>query len=244
MKDKFAFLEGKLLSSRFYPGFFPLKPNDTVANLGCGQGPQAIVYLGQYKQMIGVDLNKERLKSSEEATSSYGVRNYTTICASVEEIPLRDNSFDKIIAIGIMPCIPNPTKLCLEANRLLKDNGELLISLPAPMYFKFTHFVANVARFIVRRKTKQAPSTEWNPDALNQRYSLDKWITIVESQGFKLYKSRASTLFPPLHLYGVPRFWFSNDIIHKIDSFFAKMPVLKNCGQDLTWVFVKEKHFS
>src|SRR2546425_332143 len=108
---------------------------------------------GQYKQMIGVDLNKERLKSSEEATSSYGVRNYTTICASVEEIPLRDNSFDKIIAIGIMPCIPNPTKLCLEANRLLKDNGELLISLPAPMYFKFTHFVANVARFIVRRKT-------------------------------------------------------------------------------------------
>ena len=75
--------------------------------------------------MIGVDINKERLKESEEAMRIYGVRNYTTLCASVEEIPLCDNSFDKVIAIGIVPCVPNPKKLGLEANRLLKENGKL-----------------------------------------------------------------------------------------------------------------------
>lgn len=244
MEDKFAFLKGKLLSSRFYPEFFPLKPNDTVANFGCGQGPQAIIYAGQYERMIGVDLNKERLKSSGEAMSIFGVRKYSTICASVEEVPLRDNSYDKVIAIGITPCIPSPPKLCREANRLLKDNGELLISFPAPMYFKFTSFASTVGAVLSGKKKKDRPSTEWNPDALNQRYSLEEWIAMVESCGFKLCKSRASTLFPPLHLYGVPRFWFSNNIMHKIDSFFSKMPVLKNCGQDLTCVFIKEQRCS
>lgn len=242
MEDKFKFLKGKLLSSRVYPEFFSLKPNDRVINFGCGHGPQAIIYAGQYKQMIGVDINKETLKRSEDAVRIYGVRNYTPLCASVEEIPLRDNNFDKVIAIGIIPCVPNPRKLCLEANRLLKENGEMLINVPTTMYFRFRNVASKVGRFVLRRKQKQAPSAEWNPDAL--RYSLNEWIAIIESCGFKLCKSRAGTLFPPLHLYGVPRFWFSNDMIHEIDSFFSKMPVLKNCGQDLTCVFIKGKSFS
>jgi len=243
MEDKFKFLKGKLLSSRVYPEFFPFKPDDRVINIGCGQGPQAIVYAGQYKQMVGVDLNVERLKKSEKAMRIYGVRSYTTLCVNVEKMPLRDNSFDKAIAVGIIQCVQNPRKLCLEANRLLKENGELLITFPA-MYYKFTNFVSKIGRFVLRRKKKEVPSTEWSPDALNQKYTLDEWIAIVESCGFKLYKSRADTLFPPLHRYGIPRLWFSNNVIHKIDSFFCKMPVLKNYGQELICFFIKHKSVS
>ena len=57
-------LKAKILSSRTYPEFFPFSPNDRVINIGCGEGPQAIVYAGQYEEMIGVDINKERLKNS------------------------------------------------------------------------------------------------------------------------------------------------------------------------------------
>jgi ubiquinone/menaquinone biosynthesis C-methylase UbiE len=241
VEDKFGFLKGKLLSSRFYPEMFPLSAEDRVINLGCGEGPQAVVYAGRFAQMVGIDLNESRLQRSEEVMSAYGVRNFIPLCASVQEVPLESGGFDKAIAIGIMPCVPDPGKLCLEVNRLLKKDGELLISFPGVMYFRFRSLASKVARYVLQRKRPQARSNGWNPDALNQRHSVNEWLAIVEGSGFKLRKSRASTLFPPLHLYGVPRFWYRNNLVHKVDSFFCRMPLLKNFGQDLTCVFVKEE---
>lgn len=238
MKDEFNFLKGKLLSGRVYPDFFPFNPKDRVISLGCGEGPQAIVYAGQYKEMIGVDINKQRLERSKEIMKVYKIKNYTTLYANVEKISLPANSFDKAIAIDIIEHVQNPKKLCLEANRLLRKNGEFLITF-STMYDKYRDFASIIGRLILG-KGKKIKSAEWNPDVHNQRHSPKKWIAIVESCGFKLSKSRANTLFPPLHLLGIPRFWFSNNIIYKINNFFCRMPVLKNCGQALVCVFKKQ----
>ncbi len=245
MDDKFSFLKGKLLSGRVYPEFLPMEPNDRVISLGGGEGPQAIVYARKYKEMVGVAINKARLDRSEEAVKMYGVQGYTTLCADVENIPLPDNSFDKAIAVDIIEHVQSPAKLCLEANRLLKEDGELLITFPA-MHDKFKNFVSflfRIGRFILRRRKVEVHTAneEWDPDAHNQEYPLREWVRILESAGFKLYKSRASTLFPPLHQYGIPRFWFSNNTIHRIDRFLCKMPILRNYGQALVCVFIKQK---
>ena len=233
-------LKAKILSSRTYPEFFPFNSDDCVINIGCGEGPQAIVYAGQYKKMIGVDINKERLVNSMKVIKTYGIENYITLCADVENIPLKDNTFDKAIAIDIIEHVKEPRRLCLEANRLLKEGGELLITFPV-MYEKFRDIVSKVGHFILRRKKKEEESSVWNPDAHNHKYPVNEWIAIVESCGFKLSKSRATTLFPPLYLYGIPRFWFRSNIIYRIDSFFCKLPVIKNYGQTLLCVFKKDK---
>jgi ubiquinone/menaquinone biosynthesis C-methylase UbiE len=240
MDDRQCFLKGKILSGRVYPEFFPLNPNDRVVNLGCGEGPQAIVYAGQYKEMVGVDINKDRLIRSEEAMKVYGIQGYATLWVNVENIPLPDKSFDKAIAIDIIEHVQSPKNLGLEVNRLLKENGELLITFSA-MHDKFTKLFTALVCLIPRRKRKEPASSEWNPDAHNQEYPLSQWIRVIESCGFKLYKARATTLFPPLHLYGIPRFWFKSNIIHKIDSFFCKIPVLRNYGQSLLCIFIKLK---
>jgi len=128
----------------------------------------------------------------------------------------------------------------LEANRILKENGEMLITFPA-MHDKFTSFISSVGHFILRRKKKEASSMKWNPDAHNQKYPLCQRIRTVENCAFKLHKSRASTLFPPLYLYSIPRFWYANNIIQGIDSFFCKLSVVQNCGQALVCIFIKQK---
>ena len=169
----------------------------------------------------------------------YRIQGYTTLWATVENIPLPDKSFDKAIAIDIIEHVQSPKNLGLEANRLLKENSELLITFPA-MHDKFTKLFTALACLILRRKRGKPTSSEWNADAHNQEYPLSQWVRIIESCGFKLYKARATTLFPPLHLYGIPRFWFASNIIHKIDSFFCKMPVLRNYGQSLLCIFRKQ----
>lgn len=74
--DKFNFLRGKILSGKIYPKFFPFKVTDRIVNIGCGQGPQAIIYRDQFQEMVGVDIDQERLDLSHEAMKLYQVKNY------------------------------------------------------------------------------------------------------------------------------------------------------------------------
>jgi len=238
-KEKFHFLRGKILSGRVYPEFFGFAPDDRVLNIGCGEGAQAIVYAGQYREMIGVDINRVRLQKSKEAMHLFHIRRYITVAASVERMPFRDGEFDKAIAVDIIEHVKSPHRLCQEARRILKENGEMLITFPA-MHDKFTSLVDGFVSIIRRRKKDSQKGAEWNPDAHNQNHPVGEWIRIVEGNGFKLIKAQASTMFPPLHLYGIPRFWYASNFIHRIDSWFCRLPLLRNYGQSLVCVFRKQ----
>lgn len=232
-------LRGKLLSSKIYPDFFPFTKKDEVINIGCGEGPQVIIYSKQYSKMIGIDINKERLRYSEEVIKDLGIDNFKAICSDVESIPLKNKLFDKALAIDIIEHVKKPQDLCYEAHRLLKHDGELLITFPV-MYEKYCALIkiaGRIVKFIIGRKKKDKKEEKWNPDDHHHKYPIKEWIRLVEDSGFKLVRSRATTLFPPLFLIGIPRFWFSIKVIYKIDSFFCKLPVLRNLGQTLLCVF-------
>jgi cyclopropane fatty-acyl-phospholipid synthase-like methyltransferase len=236
--NDFGFLYGKLLSSRVYPEFFKLKNTEKVVNIGCGMGPQAIVYHPNYKKMVGVDINIGRIEKSKKMMETIGIENYTPGFGNVEKLSFNDISFDKALAIDIIEHVQNPEKMCREINNVLKEGGELLITFPA-MHDKFVNFVSLIGRTFFRKKKKEIKA-EWNPDDHNHENSLSDWIKIVESCGFKLKKSRSTTMFPPLHLYGVKRFWYGNEFIHGIDSFFCNLPFVKNFGQTLLCIFEKK----
>lgn len=219
--------DGKITSSVVYPEFFPIKPTERVVNLGCGVGPQAVVYRGSYEKMIGVDLNADRLSQSKVLLAEKGVTNYEAVHAPVESTGLPGESFDKALAIDIIEHLPNPTGILREAKRLLKPGGTLLLSVPA-MHDHYVHTFKWIGR-LMGRKTKELPRGDL--DAHNAEMSVRAWRKLVRNEGFEIVKARATTLWPPLHLYGVPRFWFTNTILHGVDRWLCGMPGLKRLGQ-------------
>ena len=232
------YIQGKIVSSRVYPEVFPLNADCNILNIGCGYGPQAIVYGGQYQQMVGIDIMFDRLVTARDLHEQYP---YDTLCGNVEELPFASDTFDSAIAIDIIEHVRDPQALCHEIHRVLKPQTQVLISFPA-MHDKYTGMISWVARNILRRKSKgtfQDKSDEWSPDAHNQDFSVDEWMQLIEGCGFKTIKTVATTLFPPLHLYGIPRFWFQNEFIHSIDAFFSRQPFLARYGQSLLGVFEK-----
>ena len=81
-------------------------------------------------------------------------------------------------------------------------------------------------------------SNGWDPDKHSQFHSASEWFDLIESCGFRLEKSRASTMFPPLHRYGFRKFWLTSPAIRRFDirlcdSFF------KCLGQAMACIFVK-----
>ncbi len=234
-KLDYRLFNGKITSSVIYPTFFPISSNEHVINFGCGVGPQALVYKNQYAEMVGIDLNQERLTMSETLLAEHDVKNYKTMCVPVEKTGLPSDSFEKALAIDIIEHLPDPKAFLAEALRVLKPDGELLVSVPA-MHDHYTHTAKAIAKFF-GRKTAELPSGHL--DAHNSAYSVSGWERMVEQAGFHIIRTRASTLWPPLHLYGVPRFWFTNPVIRGIDGFFCHLPVLKRFGQAYLMVLKK-----
>ena len=230
-------IKGKLLSGIIYPEFFPIESNETVLNVGCGNGVQAVIYKDNYKEMVGVDISEERLNKLKKVIELYDIKNLKVIQANVENIPLY-KSFDKVIAVDIIEHVVHPDLLVSEIHRLLKNSGKLLITFPA-MHDKYENLIRFIGRKILRRKGKTLKKEGWDPDKHQYNYRLKEWINLVEKGNFQLTGSRASTLFPPLHYLGFPKFWFSNKFIHIIDNYLCKLPVLKNYGQTLVCVFQK-----
>ncbi len=218
---------GKVQSSVVYPEIFPMKPTDIVVNLGCGTGPQAVVYKGFFQKMVGVDMSNDRLEQSKIFLKEKGVTGYETLCMPVEETGLPSGIFDRALAIDIIEHLPNPKGLLNEAHRLLKTGGELLVSVPA-MHDYYTHSLKAIGTCL-GKKTTHLPSGHL--DAHNSSHTVREWENLVHESGFDIMRTCATTLWPPLHLYGVPRLWFTNPILHAIDRFFCRIPVVKRFGQ-------------
>jgi cyclopropane fatty-acyl-phospholipid synthase-like methyltransferase len=227
--------EGKIQSSVIYPGFFPIHTNERVVNFGCGVGPQAVTYKAHFAEMVGIDLHQERLAMSQTLLAEREVTNYRTICAPVEKTGLPNGTFQKALAIDIIEHLPDPAAFLAEAYRVLTPGGEMLVTVPA-MHDHYVHAARAIARCF-GRKTVELPSGHL--DAHNSAHSLGAWKTLATNAGFHIVRTRASTLWPPLHLYGVPRFWFTNRILRSIDDFLCALPIFKWYGQAYLMVLRK-----
>lgn len=235
-----ATVRGKLFSSRVYPEFFKIDAGDIVLYAGCGEGAQLLAYGTMGKRVVCVDIQERRVKNTLQLAGEHGSKSIEGIVADLESMPFSGETFDKIIAVDVAQHVRSPQKLFSELARVLKRGGELLITFPALQHYVLTALSRwkNKGRHSLHASTAIS-AQEWNPDRFNHNLSLSQWLRIGKASGLKLVRSHATTLFPPLHRYGIPRFWFSNEVIHRIDWFFGGLPGLQRCGQAMMAVYKK-----
>ncbi|MDP3963138.1 MAG: methyltransferase domain-containing protein [bacterium] len=190
------------------------------------------------------DVQELRVQTTLSAAQRASIKNVEGMVADLESLPFPDASFDKIVAVDIIQHVKHPEKVFAEFRRVLKPSGELLITFPALQHY----WITKISRWKRKNIHTNHSSTQarmhsgtsfWSPDAFNHNLSLSEWLRIGASSGLKLIRSHATTLWPPLHRYGIPRFWFSNEIIHRVDWFFGGWPGLKKWGQAIMMIYRK-----
>lgn len=229
---------GKVLSGIVYPEYFPLHASENVVNLGCGVGPQLKTYQGSYKHMACVDLLQDRLDQLRAFAQEEGINEtaYETHCVPVEQTGLQANGFEKALCIDIIEHLNNPGAMLTEIHRLLKPGGRALVTIPM-MHDHVTHLLRSIGKILGRKTSERLP--EGHPDRHNTSLSRRQWMKVFEASPLKLVGAKATTLFPPLHLYGIPRFWFRVRAIHAVDRFLCSVPFLNRLGQ--SWMCILEK---
>lgn len=146
-----------------------------ILDAGCGTG-KILEKFNAYRA-YGVDY-------AEEALRFCNVRNLNNLMrASICDLPFLNNSFDIVISLDVLCCIPvdQNMKILNELYRVMNINGALLLNLPAYNFLQSTHDKATHIR---------------------QRYVLNEIKRKLEKAGFIVEKItyRNCFLFPLLFI--------------------------------------------
>lgn len=106
--------------------------NDKVLDLCTGTATNAISIAENRpnSKIIGVDLSKDMLRVAREKLSKSGLRNIRLYQMDATSLRFRDKCFDKVLVSLILHEMEDElaTKIISEAKRVLKDDGEIIIT--------------------------------------------------------------------------------------------------------------------
>ena len=101
-----------------------LQAHEVVLDLGCGGGYFTFEIAKYTRISLGSDIVPARSWRFKNENFPFFVQ------ANALLLPFRDNSFDKIVLSSVLQMVENDERLLKECHRVLKDNGNIVLSVP------------------------------------------------------------------------------------------------------------------
>lgn len=108
-----------------------LQAGETVLDLGCGGGVDAIIasrLVGACGRVYGLDMTEEMLGLARENAETAGVGNVEFLRGFIEDVPLPDGSVDVVLSNCVINFSDDRAAVLSEALRVLKPGGRLVVS--------------------------------------------------------------------------------------------------------------------
>ena len=108
-----------------------IRPGERILELGPGPGAfslDAARMLGQTGRLVAVDIQPEMIARLERRARKTGLENIETHVAGAYDLPLEDQSVDRVFLVTVLPEIPDRLRALAELRRVLKKGGVLSIT--------------------------------------------------------------------------------------------------------------------
>ena len=108
-----------------------IDPGETLLDLGCGGGIDAILAAhraGPAGRVIALDFLPEMLERTSAAAIEAGFDTIQPLEGDIEAIPLSDDSVDHIISNGVINLAPRKARVLAECARVLRPGGKLTVA--------------------------------------------------------------------------------------------------------------------
>jgi arsenite methyltransferase len=118
---------------RWLAGLLEAAPGELVADLGCGDGVTLDVLAGQVGDgmVVGVDTAEAALLVAARRLGVGRGGRVALLRADLSaRLPLRDGSLDRAVCHNVLESLPDPDGFLLEAHRVLRPGGRLVLSHP------------------------------------------------------------------------------------------------------------------
>ncbi|MFZ5366351.1 MAG: class I SAM-dependent methyltransferase [Patescibacteria group bacterium] len=114
--------------------FLKIPKKDSLIDIGGGFGRLAEVYAPVFKHSLLVDPSEKLLNIAQKNLKKF--KNIEFRKGRGERLPGQDGSFDVALMIRVVHHLQNPQKVFLEASRVLKPNGFLILEFANKIHFR------------------------------------------------------------------------------------------------------------
>jgi ubiquinone/menaquinone biosynthesis C-methylase UbiE len=105
-----------------------LRPEMRLLEFGCGTGSTALIHAPSVRQIHAIDVSKNMIRIARAKAGAMDIRNVTFACTAIEDLELRDESFDGVLGLNILHLLGNWREVLIQVNRLLKPGGVFVSS--------------------------------------------------------------------------------------------------------------------
>lgn len=106
-----------------------LAPGSRVLEVGCGAGFMAIVLAQRGFRVCAVDSVEDMVELARQHAAEHGVIESLTLdVGDVYALAFEDESFDLVIAIGVIPWLERPERAIQEMTRVARPGGYVILT--------------------------------------------------------------------------------------------------------------------
>ncbi len=103
------------------------RPLGDLLDIGCGQGRILKLLASRSQRAVGVDIDSDARRLARAELLFAGTPNTTLRQGDMFSLPFDDQEFDTVILDDVLSVAKRPTAALLEARRLLRCNGRMLL---------------------------------------------------------------------------------------------------------------------
>jgi ubiquinone/menaquinone biosynthesis C-methylase UbiE len=119
-------------SGELFEGF-PINAEDTVLDIGCGDGPFAQFCAERGAEVIVADIDADKIAALAVRLRQTSARAITPLVTDANPIPLPDGRANKIIAMEVLEHVEDPAQFMRELVRVAKPGAQFLLTVPDPL---------------------------------------------------------------------------------------------------------------
>ena len=125
-----SFKEGQAAMNARFVELADISNGMKIADVGCGFGGTIGELNRVFRQveLTGINIDRRQLEVADQRIKPFPGNTINWLEADATDIPLPDNSFDRILAVECIFHFPSRQKFLNEAARLLKPGGKLVLS--------------------------------------------------------------------------------------------------------------------
>ena len=215
----------------------PIRPTDTVVDVGCGSGAASTFIAKRAKHLVAVDHNAEALAQARKSLENHGPASTEFIRADAADLPLPDDLADTLICREVLEHVESPAAVLQELRRVTKPGGLLLVTVPDPQNERMQKHVAPDSYFqppnhirIIEREEFAELITDADLEIIRQSswgFFWSIWFALFWNRGVEFDEQDDPVLnhwtMAWQHLLDTPG---SEEYIRRLDDFMPKSQVI------------------
>lgn len=191
-----------------------------ILDVGCGTGHYIEQLLMRKHNVFGNDVAIGMLIKSQNKYYRFRQTHKLSL-SNIEKLPFQNSSFDAVLCIGVIEYLPDIYKALRELNRIVKEDGIVIISAPNLLSIKFLtdpYYLKRGIKYLLHKiglsklnSGQTLNDVSMNHDFKNKRFRFHKLVNIFYENGF-IVTAYKNVSFGPLSFFLKPIFSLRNNI--------------------------------